>query len=196
MAFYRCMPRMDNLPKPIYGDFRFSAGWEAGEDYHDRFKDGGNGENVMLEDGTISLLANNDQYTNIIPLILNPAHQMIEVVIKPISTYQNGIRILAGAITNVEQRLGNQVTINGGYLNVLKKGQELNSVTKTLPMVYGQFYTVSVGIDLEKNDNRVYLDGQLVSKIDNADLNNFYSGACWVGPQYGNCIIKRLRHFI
>ena len=200
MAFYRCVPTsVKHIPKPIYGDFVFNAGWLAGDGLitEKGFYYGGNGEVSVDGDGSAYVSAKDEGYAMIFPQKLNGGHQLICVTIEVMRTSTNGVRILTCMVVGTgENTIGNQITINGGYLNILNYGHKLNTITKTVPFTYKERHTIAVGIDYGKNDNRVYLDGRLVGQIDNAKLSNNYSGNCWVGVQVGEFRIYEITHFI
>ena len=136
------------------------------------FSYGGNGVVSIDGDGSAYVSSTDSAYRSIIPLKRNGGHQLLSATIEVMRTVNNGLRILAGT---GENSIGNQITINGGYLNIINYGHELSAITKTVPFTYNERHTIAIGIDYGKNDNRVYLDGRLVGQIDNAKLSNMYA---------------------
>lgn len=196
MAFYRCMPTsVKRIPKPIYGDFVFNAGWKIGDrpPAENGFEYGGDKLITIDSDGAVMMQCKKTSYSAIIPIARNGGHQLLEVSICVNDTSANGVRMLAGT---GKDGTGIQITINGGYLNVLECGAPLDSISCTANFSYNEYHTVAVGIDYEKNDNRVYLDGQLIRRVDNSSLSNQFAASCWVGIQEGKCKVSSIRHFI
>lgn len=194
----RMLLQQDNADKPIYGDFKLWRKWEAGDGLPDKSLweyPVGKGTVTLRPDGTLSIwgTSNNsgDGYGALRAINFPIRKAMIDVTLQVNSASENGIRIVA---TNGDSVRGNQITINGNYLNVHTKNQALTTPTKTKPFSYSTYHNIVVSIDYEKNDNRVYLDGALITKVDNANLSTTYAGgSTWITAQYGSCYIKSIK---
>ena len=80
----------------------------------------------------------------------------------------------------MSDNLGLHVTINGNYLNVLKKDQSPNGlITMDAPVSYNQWHKIRLKINISANANAVYLDDNLITTVTNDDLSTHYVTSCW-----------------
>lgn len=118
-----------------------------------------------------------------------------EIEVKVASTYRNGFRIVCASGSNgVSDKYGLQVTLNGEYLNVLTGGTEVNILTKTAPVTYGEWHKVRLELDIPANSNKVYLDGALIATVSNASLSTSYVINVWCLIQQGECNVRAVRY--
>lgn len=118
-----------------------------------------------------------------------------EVEVKIISTMGNGFRIVCASGSNgVSDNHGLHVTLNGNYLNVLKGSADVNYITKTAPVTYGEWHKVRLELDTPAGTNKVYLDDTLVATISNEDLSKKYVSSVWVLTQAGECYVRAVRY--
>lgn len=104
-----------------------------------------------------------------------------EVEVMVISVSGHGVRIvLPSGRPGVNDNRGLQVTINGNYLNVLKKDQSpIDLITMDAPVSYNQWHKIRLKINISANNNAVYLDDNLITTVTNDDLSTFHVTSCW-----------------
>lgn len=118
-----------------------------------------------------------------------------EIEVKVISAYMNGFRILCTSGSNgVSDGHGLQVTLNEGYLNMLTRGMNLSTITKTAPLTYGEWHKVKFELDTIAGANKVYLDDILVDTVNNANLSTNYVSSVWCLIQTGECYVRAVRY--
>ena len=180
---------------PIYGDFRFIDEWNAGDGVPDANHFFISGDTTLLSidlDGTIHFsVPPPSTYVGFRVNNIPQDHSLIECEINVHTTIAHGIRVLAGGTNNT----GNQITINGNSLNVLQGSDALTTIKQTAAFPYDTYHTICVGLDKEKNDNRVYLDGRFISMVDNKNLSSISAGSTWICSQRGSVNIRRLTVF-
>lgn len=118
-----------------------------------------------------------------------------EVKVKAVETSNYGFRVLCAAgVDGVADGRGLQVTLNGGYVNVLTRTTAIETITGTAPISYDQWHTVRLELNIPANANKVYLDGALVATVVNADLSTNYAKRTWIISQTGDMYVKSVRY--
>lgn len=118
-----------------------------------------------------------------------------EVEVKVISTFGNGFRIVCVSGSNgVPDNCGLQVTINSGYLNVVHGGDLLSSITKDATIAYNEWHKVRLELNTGSNENKVYLDDELIDTVTNANLSVQYATNVWCLMQLGEAYVKSVRY--
>lgn len=118
-----------------------------------------------------------------------------EVEVKVVSTESKGFRIVCTSGSNgVSDNHGLHVTINGNYLNVMTGNTQLDVITQTAPVTYGQWHKVRLVLDTPAGSNKVYLDGTLVATVSNASLSTVYTAYVWCLMQIGESYVRAVRY--
>lgn len=115
----------------------------------------------------------------------------LRVVFKVVSASEHGFRILLAVGENgTSLGRGIQVTVNGGYLNVLSGATSSTAITGTKEISYGEFHEIVLKTDINSDQNEVYLDGVLVKTQKTSDLSTTYASNVWCLAQAGEVVLK------
>lgn len=118
-----------------------------------------------------------------------------EIDVKVWETSSNGFRIIcASGNAGVPDGKGLQVTINGNYLNVITGNQVLTTISRSEAVTYGEWHKVRLELDVEADDNRIYLDDKLISAIPTSELSTVYAENVWCLAQVAEAYIRSVRY--